>query len=78
MIFGPRWLPIKMEQGTGSREEKKALGGESGEGEALVALDWLGQWRRLELPERKETTLSQRLTARGARVGWREAACVRV
>ena len=44
----------------------------------MVALDWLGQWRRLDLPERKETTLSQRLTARRARVGRREAASVRV
>mgnify|MGYP005849513997 CR=1 FL=1 len=44
----------------------------------MVVLDWSSQWRRLELPERKETTLSQRLTARGARVGWREAASMRV
>ena len=44
----------------------------------MVALDWAGQWRRLESPERKETTLSLRLTTRGARVGRCEAACVRV
>ena len=44
----------------------------------MVALDWLGQWRRLELPERKKTTLSLRLTAKGARAEWCEAACVRV
>ena len=41
-----------------------------------MALDWAGQWRRLELPERKETTLSHRLTAKGARVdGVRLPAC---
>ena len=42
----------------------------------MVALDWAGQWRRLESPERKKTILSHRLTAKGARVGRCEAAFV--
>ena len=32
----------------------------------MVALDWAGQWRRLESPEKKETILSHRLTAKEA------------
>lgn len=58
----------------GPWEEERASGEESGEGEVLVAPEWLGQWRRQELPERKKTTFSLRLTAKGAREVWCEAA----
>ena len=43
-----------------------------------MAPEWPGQWRRKELPERKKTTFSLRLTAKGAREGWCEAASVHV
>ena len=54
-IWGYGGSRSKSSRGTGSREEERASGGESGEGEALVVLEWLGQWRRQELPERKKT-----------------------
>ena len=54
-VWGYGGSRSKSSRGTGSREEERASGGESGEGEALVVPEWLGQWRRQELPERKKT-----------------------
>ena len=57
--MGLWWFLIKIKQGMCSWEEERASGGESGEGEALVAPEWPGQWRRLRLPEMgKETSPS--------------------
>ena len=35
----------------------------------MVVPEWQGQWRRLELPERKKTTSSGRLAAMGGTGG---------
>ena len=51
-------------------EGEKAPGGESGEGEALVVPEWLGQWRRQELPETGKKTSPGRLRAREAPLRW--------
>ena len=56
----------KSSRGKGSREEEKAPGGESGEGEVLVVSEWPGRWRRQELPETGKKTSPCRLRARGA------------
>ena len=68
--LGLRWLPIKTEQG--DEEEERASGGESGEGEALVAPEWPGQWRRLRLPKMGKETSPGRLAANGGplEVAW--------
>ena len=68
----------KLSPGLHSREGGRAPGGESGEGEAQVALEWPGQWRRLRLPEMGKETSPGRLAANG---GPREMAwdsCVRI
>ena len=41
------------------------VGAVSGEGEALVAPEWPGQWRRLRLPEMGKKTSPGRLAATG-------------
>ena len=64
-------------RGKGSREEEKAPGGESGEGEVLVVPEWPGRWRRQELPETGKKTSPGRLRAREAPLRWPEVACVR-
>ena len=63
----------KSSRGMGSREEEKAPGGESGEGEVLVVLEWPGRWRLQELPETGKKTSPGRLRARGSAI---EVACV--
>ena len=66
----------KSSRGLGSWKEGGVLGEEKWEGEALVALEWTGQWRRQELPEMKKTTSSGRLAAMGKLGRWSEVACV--
>ena len=53
----------KSSRGKGSREEEKALGGESGEGEVLVVPGWPGWWRLQELSETGKKTSPGRLRA---------------
>ena len=60
-----------------SREGEGAPGEESGEGETLVAQEWLGQWRRRQLPEMGKKTSPGRLAANGVLGRWLETACVR-
>ena len=48
-----------------SRDEERAFGEESGEGEALVAPEWPGQWRRVRLLEMGKKASSGRLAATG-------------
>ena len=49
----------KSSRGKGSREGESVPGRESGDGEALLALEWPGPWRQLWLPEMgKETSQS--------------------
>ena len=66
----------KSSRGLGSWKEGGVLGEDKWEGEALVALEWTGQWRRQELPEMKKTTSSGRLAAMGKLGRWTEVACV--
>ena len=50
----------KSSRGKCSREEEKAPGGESGEGEVLEVPEWPGRWRWQELPETgKKTSLGR-------------------
>ena len=58
-----------------SRGGEEAPGEESGEGEALVAPEWPGQWRRLRLPEMGKKTSPGRLAATGELGECSEAAC---
>jgi len=44
-------------------------GEENGEGEALVAPGWTGQWRRQELPEMRKEALLGRLASWGSVIG---------
>ena len=46
-----------------SRKDEEVSGEENGEGEALVVPEWLGQWRRLRLPEMGKKTSPGRLAA---------------
>ena len=48
---------------------------ESGEGEALVAPEWPGQWWQLRLPEMGKKTSPGRLAATGELGECSEAAC---
>ena len=75
-VWGYRGSRSKLSRGKCSREEEKAPGGESGEGEVLEVPEWPGQWRRQELPETGKKTSLGRMRARGAPLGWPEVACV--
>ena len=66
----------KLSRGMDSLGEEEAPGEESGEGEALVAPEWLRQWRRLRLPEVGKKTSPGRLAAMGELGEHSEAACV--
>ena len=53
----------------GSREDEEVSGEENGEGEALVVLEWPGQWRRQELPVMGKKALLGRLASWGSIIG---------
>ena len=67
----------KSSRGMGSREEERAPGEENGEGKALVAPEWPGQWRRLRLPEMGKETPRVDWLPMGVLGRWLGTACVR-